>query len=233
MTNILIILNYYNEKSNFPTIWLQFLIIYYLYVKKIYIIKDNTSAQKRKIVHNIPIIILEKRAGIYHETCKANILIYGKDYVAGSMACEYVSLCTKVPAVARGLYPRMPWETSGGEKIFGEGATANTSRRFSVQPRAFKPKECNYWEDQSQRNDVRDPSALVSSSSSSMRNLNIDGSIRRLTPVTAAFAIFPLLAATQRLVRCCRLFFMLKGDKRVAKKETKELSTVSISLKGC
>lgn len=162
------ILNYYITTKNL--IFLPFDFNYWLYIIymwKIYIIKDNTSAQKWKIVHNIPIIILEKRAGIYRETCKANILIYGKDYVAGSMACEYVSLCTKVSAVARGLYPRMPWETSGGEKIFGEGATANTSRKFSVQPRAFKPKECNYWEDQSQRNDVRDPSALVSSSSSS------------------------------------------------------------------
>lgn len=59
-------------------------------------------------MHNIPIILLEKRTGIHCEAYKANILIYGKDYVAGSMACEYVSLCTKVPAVARGLYPRMP-----------------------------------------------------------------------------------------------------------------------------
>jgi len=64
------------------------------------------SQKKKKTVYNIPIIILEKRAGIHREAY--NILVYGKDYLAGSMACEYVSLCTKMPVVARGLYPRMP-----------------------------------------------------------------------------------------------------------------------------
>lgn len=150
----------------------QFQLNYCLYVKKMHILKDNTlyvikEEENSPQILYIPITILEKRAGIYREAHKANILIYGKDYVAGSTACEYVSVCTKMPAVARGLYPRMPCETNDGEKIFGEGARTKTSRRFSVQPCAFKPKECNYWEDQSQRNDVRDPSASVSSSSSS------------------------------------------------------------------
>lgn len=59
---------------------------------------------KQSKIPYIPITILEKHAGIYREAYKANILIYGKDYVAGSVACEYVSPCTKVPAVARGLH---------------------------------------------------------------------------------------------------------------------------------
>lgn len=55
--------------------------------------------------------------------------------MTGSMACEYVSSCTKVPAGARGLHTRMPQEKEDGEEIFGKGTTAKTSRgSLSVQP---------------------------------------------------------------------------------------------------
>lgn len=83
--------------------------------------------------------------------------------MAGSMACEYVSSCTKVPAGARGLHTCMPQEKGDGEEIFGKSTTAKTSRGSLCT--AFEPKECNYQGDQSQRNDARDPSMPVSSSS--------------------------------------------------------------------
>lgn len=47
-----------------------------------------------------------------------------------------------------------------GKEIFG-GVTAETSRR---SPLAFEQKECNYWKDQSQRNNVCDPCASASPS---------------------------------------------------------------------
>jgi len=82
----------------------------------IYHIRMSCVAKEKK---NSPIIILEKCAGIYRETYNTNILIYGKDYVARSMACEYVSLCTKVPAVACGLYPCVSWKTEE-ERFLGK-----------------------------------------------------------------------------------------------------------------
>lgn len=67
----------------------------------------------------------------------------------------------------------------------------------------YELKECNYSKDQSQRNNVRDPScrrlSRVPLPRLSARNLNIDGSIHRLTSVAVVFATFPALPVKDSL----------------------------------
>lgn len=155
---------------------------------------------------------------------QANSFVEGKDYVAGCEACKYVSSCTKVLVDARGLYPCMPRETSSGEKRFleKEPGLRDVSR---LHPYAFKPKECNYREDQSQRNDVRDSFAyivyVVVGVVVVTRNLNIDRSIRRLTPVTAAFATFPPRRCHSKtsFTVAFSSYSRIKGDGKVERKK--------------
>lgn len=150
--------------------------------------------------------------------------------MAGSMACEYVSLCTKVLHVAythvchgrRMTEKRFFGKVPGRKRLEGSLYSHAPSNRKNVITERIK---------------VRETTSVTRLRRSRRRRPRPDAEFKYRRKYSAFDSrnccirhLFALIAATQRLVRCCRLFFVLKGDERVAKKETKELSTVSISL---
>ena len=73
---------------------------------------------------------------------------------------------------------------------------------------ALELKECNYSKDHSQRNNVRDPCASRSFLRRlSMRNLNIDASIRRLTSAVPVFATESGTVSQRKATRRPSAFF--------------------------